>query len=92
VGRKFLKISEPDPDWNQRFGKLIVEAKRHFESLPEEDQILSNLASKISFVYGQSSGSSKEAVARSIIESSLGSRFAKRVLANPQSRKKLGLG
>jgi|GEM_PF-6675047 len=79
----------PEVPTLQDFKKLSEEADRRFSELSEEDQMLQLLAPRLSFASSESTD--KEGTYRRLIEKDFGPKFATRVLADPECRRKLGL-
>jgi hypothetical protein len=76
----------------QELRERMERAEQRFRDLTEEDQVLYLLARQISWVFGQmESDQAKEDTARRLITESHGPKFADRILADSELRKKIGL-
>jgi hypothetical protein len=75
---------------SERLRNLAFSAEQRFQDASEEDQMLSLLAQRISFIFGGMDGV-RDDIARRLIVQSHGPKFADRVLGDPELRRKLGL-
>ncbi|MDB4992330.1 MAG: hypothetical protein JWL75_575 [Parcubacteria group bacterium] len=89
-GLEGLGLPAENPARTAQLRALFEERERAFLEMSEEDQMLSLIAGQVAFVSGNVCMNEGE-VARIVITKSHGPKFAERVLADPDLRKKIGL-